>query len=79
MCRFQVILHAAVVFMETTNLTSKMISSASYDVAASSLLIKLNDGSVRRIKAPRIMYENLISAESPGWYYMRHIRPLISH
>ncbi|TCM57756.1 KTSC domain-containing protein [Rhizobium sp. PP-F2F-G48] len=62
--------------METMNLTSKMISSASYDVAASALLIKLNDGSVRRIKAPRIMYENLISAESPGWYYMRHIRPL---
>jgi hypothetical protein len=65
--------------METTHLTSKMISSASYDAAANSLLIKLNNGAVRRIKAPRIMYENLITAESPGWYYIRHIKPLLKH
>lgn len=64
--------------MQMVNLESRLIKSASYDDKAGSLSITMTDGASRRVEVPRTMFENLISAQSPGWYYTRHIRPLIN-
>jgi hypothetical protein len=40
------------------------------------LSVTFHDGRQRTIAVPRAMYENLITAQSPGWYYTRHISPL---
>lgn len=63
--------------METATLNSHLIASATYDEAVDALLIELTNGATREIRAPRTMCQNLISASSPGWYYIRHIRPMM--
>lgn len=63
--------------MKTTVLNSRLIASASYDDAVGSLFVQLKDGAKREFRVARVMYENLISSESPGWYYTRHLRPLL--
>ncbi|MCJ7997845.1 KTSC domain-containing protein [Rhizobium cremeum] len=62
--------------MEKTEVKSRLIASASYDDRSHLLYIQLRTGETKSLVAPRSMYENLINADSPGWYYTRHISPL---
>lgn len=61
---------------ETVILNSRLIESASWNAVTGLLSVRLRDGRERSFSAPRSMYENLVTAESPGWYYTRHIRPM---
>jgi hypothetical protein len=61
---------------DSSTLKSKLIASASYDDDKRMLSVTFHDGRQRTIAVPRAMYENLITAQSPGWYYTRHISPL---
>jgi hypothetical protein len=63
--------------METIVLNSRLIASASYDEDNRILRVEFHDGRIRTVTAPRVMYENLITAGSPGWYYTRHISPFM--
>lgn len=62
--------------MEKTEVKSRLIAAASYDERSHLLYVHLHTGETKSLVAPRSMYENLITADSPGWYYTRHISPL---
>lgn len=61
---------------ETVNLNSRLIASASWNAARMELSIDFRDGHNRTVKVSRELFENLVTASSPGWYYIRHIKPL---
>jgi KTSC domain len=56
-------------------LTSKLVKSVAYDPSTGVLDIEIRlNGSRRYFNVPPVVYENLVTATSPGWYYTRHIR-----
>ena len=56
-------------------LSSKLVKSAAYDPATGILDIEIRlKGHRRYFNVPPVIYQNLITAASPGWYYTRHIR-----
>lgn len=56
-------------------LSSKLVKSVAYDPATGVLDIEIRvKGHRRYFNVPPVIYENLITATSPGWYYTRHIR-----
>ena len=60
-------------------LTSKLVKSVAYDPSTGVLDIEIRlKGTRRYFNVPPVVYENLITAASPGWYYTRHIRDVFS-
>ncbi|MBB3392716.1 hypothetical protein FHT82_005505 [Rhizobium sp. BK275] len=56
-------------------LSSKLVKSVAYDPSTGVLDIEIRlKGNRRYFNVPPVIYENLITAASPGWYYTRHIR-----
>ncbi len=56
-------------------LTSKLVKSVAYDPSTGVLDIEIRLKGYRRyFNVPPVIYQNLITAASPGWYYTRHIR-----
>ncbi|EJJ26553.1 KTSC domain-containing protein [Rhizobium sp. CF142] len=56
-------------------LSSKLVKSVAYDPSTGVLDIEIRlKGHRRYFNVPLVVYENLITATSPGWYYTRHIR-----
>ncbi|QWW70113.1 KTSC domain-containing protein [Rhizobium sp. WYJ-E13] len=56
-------------------LSSKLVKSVAYDPSTGVLDIEIRlKGNRRYFNVPPVVYENLITATSPGWYYTRHIR-----
>jgi hypothetical protein len=56
-------------------LSSKLVKSVVYDPSTGVLDIEIRlKGHRRYFNVPPVVYENLITATSPGWYYTRHIR-----
>ena len=56
-------------------INSRLIKSVRYDEQAQHLEVELRSGKLRQFNhIPKFVYDNLITAESPGWYYTYHIR-----
>lgn len=56
-------------------LSSKLVKSVAYDPSTGILDIEIRLKGYRRyFNVPPVIYQNLITATSPGWYYTRHIR-----
>lgn len=61
--------------MQNQPIQSRLIKSVSYDAQTLVLEVELSSGKRRRFSnVSKNVYENLLTAESPGWYYTNHIR-----
>lgn len=61
--------------MERSPIESREISSVGYDPDSALLEVEFKQGSIYVIQdVPKRVYENLVTARSPGTYYHRHIR-----
>ncbi len=60
--------------MEWIKLNSKLISEAAYDEADLALHVRFHNGSEKVFSSVfKHTFENLISAESPGFFYATYI------
>jgi hypothetical protein len=61
--------------MQKQSINSRLIKSVRYDEQAQLLEVELRSGKLRQFTGVRkTVYDNLLAAESPGWYYTYHIR-----
>jgi hypothetical protein len=55
-------------------LESTLLKAVSYDSQTALLEVELRDGAVYRYLVPTRIYDELLQAESKGWYFNRYIR-----
>jgi hypothetical protein len=61
--------------MQNQPIKSRLIKSVVYDEQTQFLDVELRSGKLRRFpNVSKTVYDNLLTAESPGWYYTYHIR-----
>lgn len=62
---------------ETVYLDSRLIASVSWEAERKRMRISFLDGHERILNVPRSIFEELISAPSPGTYYTSKIKPTL--